>query len=63
MRSPSGLQISFVTAATAYRRWAENEAAMRLGEALPESRLPQIMAIGTSLVAIGAAVLFVVEHW
>lgn len=57
------LALSFVTAATAYRRWAENEAAMRLGKALPESRLPQIMAIGTSLVAIGAAVLFVVEHW
>jgi len=56
------LALSFATSATAYRRWANNEAAMRLGEALPKSRLPQFMAASTALVALLAAVLFVVEH-
>ena len=56
------LVLSFATAATAYRRWANNEKAMRLGEALPPSKLPQFMATGTALVAIVAAVLFVLEQ-
>ena len=56
------LVLSFVTAATAYRRWADNERAMRLGEALPPSKLPQFMAAGTGLVAIVAAILFVIEQ-
>lgn len=55
------LSLSFATAATAYRRWAMNEAAMRLGEPLPPSRLPQFMAAGTALVGVVAAVLFVIE--
>lgn len=55
------LALSFATAATSYRRWALNEMAMRLGEALPPSRLPQLMAGGTALVALVAAVLFVIE--
>jgi len=55
------LALSFATAATAYRRWALNEAAMRLGEPLPPSRLPQFMAAGTAVVGVVAAVLFVVE--
>ncbi len=55
------LALSIATAATAYRRWALNEAAMRLGEPLPPSRLPQFMAAGTAVVGVVAAVLFVVE--
>jgi len=55
------LLLSFATAGTAYRRWALNETAMRLGEPLPPSRLPQFMAAGTALVGVVAAVLFVVE--
>jgi putative membrane protein len=56
------LALSFATAATAYRRWANNEAAMRLGEPLPPSRLPQYMAAGTALVSLVAAALFVIDQ-
>ncbi len=56
------LVLSFVTAATAYRRWALNERSMRLKEPLPPSRLPMMMAIGTAVVAIVAAVMLVVDR-
>lgn len=55
------LAVSFLTAASAYRRWALNERAMRLDEPLPPSRLPMIMAIGVALVAVIAAVLFAID--
>jgi putative membrane protein len=55
------LALSFATAATAYRRWALNERAMRLDEPLPPSRLPMLMAIGVATVAIVAAVLFALD--
>lgn len=55
------LALSFLTAASAYRRWALNERAMRLDEPLPPSRLPMYMAIGVALVAVVAVVLLVVE--
>ncbi len=55
------LALSFATAATAYRRWALNERAMRLDEPLPPSRLPLFMAIGVAIVAIAAAVLFAID--
>lgn len=55
------LTLSFLTAASAYRRWALNERAMRLDEPLPPSRLPMLMAIGVAVVAVTAAVLFAVD--
>lgn len=55
------LVLSFATAVTAYRRWALNERAMRLDEPLPPSRLPMWMAAGVALVAVAAAVLFVLD--
>ena len=51
------LAISFLTAATAYRRWALNERAMRLNTPLPPSRLPLLMAIGVAVVALVAALI------
>jgi putative membrane protein len=51
------LVISFLTAATAYRRWALNERAMRLNAPLPPSRLPLLMAVGVAIVALVAAVI------
>ncbi|MEQ8841827.1 MAG: DUF202 domain-containing protein [Acidimicrobiales bacterium] len=54
------LALSFITAASAYRRWSLNERSMRLGESLPVSRLPAIIAIGTALLGVGAAILFIV---
>lgn len=56
------LGLSFVTAASSYRRWAQNERAMRLGEPLQHSRLPQTMAIGTALVAVISAALFIIDR-
>lgn len=55
------LALSFLTAASAYRRWALNERAMRLDEPLPPSRLPMLMAVGVAVVAVVAAVLFAVD--
>lgn len=55
------LALSFLTASTAYRRWALNERAIRLDEPLPPSRLPMFMAVGVAIVAITAAVLLVVN--
>jgi putative membrane protein len=54
------LALSFVTAATSYRRWASNERSMRLGEPLPASRLPQMLAVATAVFGIAAALLFVI---
>ena len=51
------LALSFLTAASDYRRWALNERAMRLNEPMPKSRLPMMMAIGTAVVAVVAAVV------
>lgn len=55
------LALSFATAATAYRRWALNERAMRLDEPLPESRLPLIMAVSVAVVALCVTVLFAID--
>jgi inner membrane protein YidH len=56
------LAISFLTAASAYRRWALNERSMRLDEPLPRSRLPVMMATATAVVAVVAAVVLVVDQ-
>ena len=55
------LVLSFLTAASAYRRWALNERAMRLDEPLPPSRLPLLLAISVAVVAVLSAVLLVVD--
>lgn len=54
------LLLSFTTASTAYQRWAANERAIRLGQPLPPSRIPRIVAFGTAILGVVAAVLFVV---
>jgi putative membrane protein len=55
------LALSFVTAGSAYRRWALNERSMRLNEPLPTSRLPMLMAVSTAIVAIVAAAILVID--
>ena len=52
------LGLSFVTSATSYRRWAANERSMRLDEPLPKSRLPLVIAVGTGVIGIAAAIFF-----
>ncbi len=56
------LLLSFATAGSSYRRWALNERAMRTGEPLPPSKLPQFMAAGTALVGLVAAFTFVLDQ-
>lgn len=55
------LVLGFATAATAYRRWALNELAMRLDEPLPTSRLPLVMALCVAAVALVAGVAFALD--
>jgi putative membrane protein len=42
---------------TSYRRWEDNERAMRLGQALPPSNLPRVLAVGIAIAALLAAVI------
>lgn len=56
------LGLAFVTAGIAYWRWAANERAMRVGDPLPPSALPQVLAAGVALAALLAAIFFVVDR-
>lgn len=40
-----------------YRRWDDNERAMRLGEPLPRSRLGLILAVGIAVAAVIATIV------
>lgn len=55
------LALAFAVAASAYRRWALTEIAMRRGEPLPASRLPRLVAVGTAVVGLLASVLVIVD--
>jgi putative membrane protein len=44
-----------------YGHWEQNERAMRLGEQLPHSMVPRLVAGALSLAAVAALVLIVVE--
>jgi putative membrane protein len=55
------LVLAFVTAATAYRRWAANELAMRLDQPLPPSRLPAVVTAFVALIGVIAVVLLLVD--
>lgn len=44
-------------ALASYRRWDANERAMRLGEPLPPSPLPRLLALGIGIVAVLAIVI------
>lgn len=55
--------LAFVTAGTAYRRWALNERAMRTKVPLPHSRLPMLMAVSVAIVSVGVTVVIAIETW
>ena len=42
---------------TSYRRWEDNERAMRLRQPLPPSRLPLVLALGIAVASVLAAVV------
>ena len=46
-----------VVATVAYRHWERNERAMRLGERLPHSSVPRLVAAALALVAFAALAL------
>jgi putative membrane protein len=45
------IALGCVLALVSWRRWYQNERAMRLGEPLPPSQMPLVLAIGIALVA------------
>ena len=55
------LSLALITAIVAPWRWARNEQAMRLGEPLPKSAVPQVMALATALLAVAAAVMLIAD--
>jgi len=50
-----------VLAAASYAHWGRNERAMRLGEQLPRSAIPRLVAIVLALAAFTALVLAIVD--
>jgi putative membrane protein len=51
--------LAIVVSAASYRRWERNEAAVRLNEPLPPSRLPWLIAVGLVLITVLALVLVI----
>jgi putative membrane protein len=54
------IALGAVLSYTSYRRWEANERAMRLGDPLPPSNLPKVLAIGIALASAVAAVVALV---
>ncbi len=50
-----------VLAAISYQHWEHNERAMRLGEQLPRSPVPRLVAVVLTLAALAALTLTVVD--
>jgi putative membrane protein len=48
-------------AVTSYRRWERNERALRLGEPLPYTSLPKILAAGIGVVAMIATIFVILD--
>lgn len=49
--------LSLLIGATSYSRWERTERAMRLGQPLPASLVPRLLAIGLTAVALIALIL------
>jgi putative membrane protein len=55
------LLLGAFVASQSFGRWEEKERAMRVGESLPTSSLPRLLALAVGIIAIVAAVLAVVD--
>lgn len=53
--------LALLLAATSYRRWAGVERAIRLGQPLPRSSLPVVLAAALTLVIAASAVLLITD--
>ncbi|MFJ9542479.1 YidH family protein [Streptomyces sp. NPDC101225] len=54
------IALGTVVSVASYREWVRDQRALRLGEPLPPSRLPRILATAITALSITAAVLAVV---
>ena len=55
------ISLGGLLSAVSYGHWEHNERAMRLGEQLPYSKVPQLVAGALSVAAVAALVLIVVD--
>jgi putative membrane protein len=55
------IALGALLAITSFSHWRANERAMRTGTPLPQSRIPLVLSIGISVVAVIAVVLAVFE--
>jgi putative membrane protein len=55
------IAVGGVLAASSYSRWERNERAMRLGQRLPRSPLPQLLGTALALVAVATLVIVVLD--
>jgi putative membrane protein len=51
------IALGALLALTSYRRWEQVERAMRLGDPMPYSRMPQVIGISVAVLAVIAGVL------
>src|SRR5574341_1698127 len=54
--------LGFVLSLASYRRWEQNQRALRLGQPLPGSNLPRLLTVLVAVVALIAAVLVLVTR-
>lgn len=55
--------LGLAIAVGAYRHWVRAERAMRLGQALPRSRMLLMVAVVLSVAAVGVTALLLAELW
>jgi putative membrane protein len=55
------IALGLVLALTSYRRWQDNERALRLGEPLPAGGLHWLLAAGIAVVGVVVVVVLVVD--
>ncbi len=54
--------LGIVLSLASYRRWTQNQRALRLGQPLPDSNLPRLLTVLVAAVALVAAVLVLVSR-
>jgi putative membrane protein len=54
--------LGIVLSIASYRRWEQNQRALRLGQPLPGSNLPRLLTVLVAAVALTAAVLVMVSR-
>ena len=55
------ISLGAILSMAAYREWRRNQQALRLGQSLPHSRLPRILAVSTGVIAVTATVIMLLS--